>query len=193
MLSITVSNMKFLILAIALITTGCISAPQAQENPYTLVPASAVVFITNGHACSAVAVSDHELYTAAHCVDNDKEIAVDYGNAWHTGYVTWADPELDLATVDMRAPLFTSWAHAHMEELRAGDEIVQVGYGCDTQVRLGTFLGSNAMDGRAISNVETCGGDSGGGLFTTSGGLVGIVQAKSIKHPDWSYARSPWY
>jgi S1-C subfamily serine protease len=107
----------------------------------------------------------------------------------HDAYVTAHDESNDLAVVhtkDQRA----TWALFSNEPVRAGDTAVAMGYPlagflADTaNVSVGNVsaLAGPFNDSRFLQiTTPIQPGNSGGGLFDSNGGIIGIVQSKLVK------------
>jgi hypothetical protein len=179
--------MRYAYLALALLLTSCgtlrsgVTAHDAYPEVYR---------ISNGKGCSAVAVSPTLLYTAAHCVDDAQPVYVYFGSTPFQAQVVAFDPLQDLAALEMPYPMFWAYAPPYQGELYSGQSLVQVGYGCPDRVRKVAFIGVD-WDNELITAGLTCGGDSGGGVFTPDGRLVSITLARHLKKPQ-GYSRSPW-
>lgn len=163
---------------------GCAASAPPPLNDTDRIPTSAAVFLQAGDGrCSAVAIADHYLLTAAHCVKTGPFTIYAFPGVEGTATLVAIHPDRDLAR--LHTPLkLTAQARIARDLPRSGDLLIQAGFGCieDLFVAAGVYLGQGPLGG-LISTIPVCGGDSGGPVFNKYGDLVGVVHGRNIDIP----------
>lgn len=177
--------------ALLLVLSACAASmpPGAPPNPQTeaIILGTVLPLVSTDWRCSAVAVTKDMALTAGHCshqVNSDPtalgtDLAVD----------EWTSGATDIGAVYIKsneplafAPIFPSLPHTW-------ERVWLAGYGCDSyegehlSVRRGTYLGRDSH-GYLVVAGEACHGDSGGGMFTEDGLLVGIIVSVNTDEHD---------
>lgn len=166
---------------------GCAAVPVPRAPKWSdRIPATAAVQLRGEHfACSGVAISDHELLTAAHCVNKgDFEVVAFPGVSMGLGEVMYVDSGQDRARVrvpgllTVQAPI----AHKLPEE---GDLVFAAGFGCygSLAVTPGLYLDATTASGQLGLAVGVCHGDSGGPVFNELGEVFAVMSAKATDVP----------
>ena len=136
---------------------------------------------------SGVAVNDSGLFlTNHHVIDNCKNVAIEYNGQLGKGRVVRFDQKLDVALVRVSAstPFFSSF---DASPAQAGETLIAIGYpvsvlfGRSPTVSEGKL--TNASDeqsyvnkgGFLLTSIPIASGNSGGPVYTRTGGLRGIV------------------
>jgi S1-C subfamily serine protease len=176
-----------------------INAPKSTCKPFIESNHDAVVKVhgvseldNNGtisysnYDCSGVVISAHAVYTAKHCVslrDNSMTVLTFLPAKKATYYVKRVeiDASSDLAILHVDRdfedikPAPTHFMDMPMNEIDVGELI---GFGCDGTrlVREVIFWREDVLfENRIFMKACVCHGDSGGGVFDTSGNLIGII------------------
>ncbi len=189
--------MAYLLLAgalwLAFVGQGCAAAaPPRPASWQDRVDVTSAVFLAfpDGR-CSAVAVGDHEIMTAAHCVPPDLgSIKATPSPGDRVLNVVEAHVnELDdiaLLTLD-GAPLLVQarLAQAMPDE---GAIVFAAGFGCYETLAVypGLYIGEAPLQfglNRIAFAMGVCFGDSGGPVFDEDGALIGILSAKASTSP----------
>lgn len=172
---------------------GCAAvAPPRPPNWQDRVDVTSAVFlVSEAGRCSAVAVAEHTLLTAAHCVPADiSTISAVPSPGDRVLSVTNARVnELDdLAELTVDGAPLTVIARVATELPPEGAIVFAAGFGCyDTlAVYPGLYIGeaplSFGLNQLALA-MGICLGDSGGPIFDEDGHLIGILSAKASKSP----------
>jgi S1-C subfamily serine protease len=136
---------------------------------------------------SGVAINDSGLFlTNHHVIDNCKNVAIEYNGQLGKGRVVRFDQKLDVALVRVSAstPFFSSF---DASPAQAGETLIAIGYpvsalfGRSPTVSEGKL--TNASDeqsyvnkgGFLLTSIPIASGNSGGPVYTRTGGLRGIV------------------
>lgn len=148
--------MKFLFLALLL--AGC---PSARESVGSVVQ----LHSAGGVHCSGIVISETEIATARHCVD---EGIVEVDDMTLVGTRTSARQDIAIVEVETTNGLPIA---------RIGDishDATLTGYGCSGELEDSAHV-VMYRDGASIySHGRACPGDSGGGLFNDHGYLIAI-------------------
>jgi hypothetical protein len=131
---------------------------------------------------SGTVIGPHEVLTANHVVDDC--LAIEVAN--RDAYVLARDEGNDLAVIHTRET-WASWALFSSEPVRPGDAVVVMGYPLSglladsANVSPGYVsalagIGNDSRDLQITAPVQP--GNSGGGLFDATGGIIGVVQSK---------------
>jgi hypothetical protein len=171
--------MNALKFGIASVVLAIGSAALAGNVPTSYVNTDHLDVIANG---SGVVIGPHEVLTANHVADDCRAITV-FG---HDAYVRAHDEANDLAVVHTKDQ-WATWALFSNEPVHAGDTAIAMGYPlsgvlADTaNVTVGNVsaLAGPLNDSRFLQvTTPLQPGNSGGGLFDSNGGIIGIVQSK---------------
>jgi hypothetical protein len=133
--------------------------------------------------CSGVVLGKDLVLTAAHC-------AVFSGLMVNNIPVTssrypWGDRDAVLLTVPGIGGLPAHWGHGTPQD---GVKGFVTGWGCDDGHVLWIRDAEVVSDG--VYRVKVCGGDSGGGVYDATGGLLGVVE--SIYVCPWELGGMTW-
>jgi S1-C subfamily serine protease len=127
-----------------------------------------------GSGCSAVMVGADRLVTAKHCVPDDAKA----GDSYEGGTLLHISPAYDFAVVQIRDPKL----RIVLKEPRAGEHLYVVGYpvqlGSSEQVLTvtdGICAGPVDSDGQWRITAPVYFGNSGGGVWSDNGELLGIA------------------
>jgi len=142
---------------------------------------------------SAVLVAPGRLLTACHVTRNAQSIKVGLGETQLLAYPAMADIEHDLCVLDV--PELAAAVPAIIaapEDLRLGEPVMAVGYprGGKRNESFGQLKGLHAFDGANVLQVSAPfeSGKSGGGLFDSSGRLIGIIGFKAMAGGNFNFA-----
>lgn len=165
---------------------GCASAPPPPPKWSDRVDVSSAVYVRGDtFACSGVAVGDHTVLTAAHCMDKGEfEIVAFPGVSYPVTKVElW--PGRDLAWVTTGGARLAVQARFALKLPDEGDLVFGAGFGCygALAVEPGLYVTRRQIDGALVFAMGSCHGDSGGPVFNDDGELIGIITAKSVDSP----------
>ena len=136
---------------------------------------------------SGVAINDSGLFlTNHHVIDNCKNVAIEYNGRLGKGRVVRFDQKLDVALVRVSAstPFFSSF---DASPAQAGETLIAIGYpvsalfGRSPTVSEGKLTNSSDEQsyvnkgGFLLTSIPIASGNSGGPVYTRTGGLRGIV------------------
>jgi V8-like Glu-specific endopeptidase len=142
--------MKFCVLLILCLLTGCASAHPAGIREYALR-----LDLANG-VCSATAVRPHLLLTATHCMEGNRIVAID-GKPAHALKRVDDGKDHSLVRVSVR---FKKWARLGHSPV-SGDHVRWIGQ----------------PTAEVWVQADSFGGDSGAGVFCDNGLICGVVSA----------------
>lgn len=172
--------MKLAALLFTLLIAGCSEArPVVDPSEFALR-----LFATNGDkgiVCSATAVGPHEIETAAHCLQfRLQTISNPTGGVGSPTIVASRATGVDRVRVTLSGVTFAKWAKPG--KAKQGERVRFWGQplGFPFVYREGHVAAVYA-DGFVV-DATTCHGDSGSGLFSDAGELVGIVSAVSDEY-----------
>ena len=142
-----------------------------------------------GSGSGVILTADGYIATCAHVVDSAKKLTVTLND--DTSYeatLIGTDPRNDLAIIKIEAEGLTPAALGDSDMLTVGEDVIAIGNplgelrGTATSGIISAVRRSITVEGTEMELVQTDAaispGNSGGGLFNTSGKLVGIVNAK---------------
>ncbi len=119
------------------------------------------------------------LLTCLHVVAESDRIVIEWDGFHAVAIVVAHDDDLDLALLKIERPLPYTVAWGQSRKLHPGDAAYAIGYPFDLTrlLRCGIISSTNMVieDGQfLVTDVQINPGDSGGGLFTDAGELVGV-------------------
>ncbi len=168
---------------------GCAAVPPPAAPKWSdrvPVTAAVYVFVAEGR-CSGVAVDDHHVWTAAHCVAVPGPITViTFPGVERRATVQYVDPINDRAVLRVegsRLPVQARIATTLPEE---GELLFLAAFGCyqSLAVAPGLFVAvSERWPGSLVVAMGTCQGDSGGPVFNSRGEVVGLMSRKADTLP----------
>lgn len=182
------------ILLLAMVYTSGIHAEMAGATD----PAAAVYKIRvkrDGHVAdgSAVLVAPGRLLTACHVIRSAQSIKAGREETQWEAFPAKADNKHDLCF--LYVPELAAAVPAvigETESLQVGEPVSAVGYprGGKRDTRFGKLNGLHAFDGANVLQVSAQfdRGTSGGGLFDTSGRLIGIIGFKAMAGGNFNFA-----
>ena len=146
-----------------------------------------------GAGSGVVITQDGYIVTNYHVIENANNIMVRLPDGkTHQANVVGSDPESDLAVIKIPATGLTPAVLGDSSTLRVGQSILAVGNplgelgGTVTAGIISALDRELAVEGQMMSLLQTDAavnaGNSGGGLFSLYGELVGIVNAKSVDY-----------
>ena len=166
---------------------GCAAVPPPAPKWSDRVPATAAVYLEGeGWACSGVAVGDHQVMTARHCVCSVEEgtsrgpfVVTAFPGVNHNAVSAQVDERLDVALVTVDGPRLEVQAPIAPELPDAGDLVFLAAFGCyrSLMVSPGLYIGK-APDGDVAFAGVVCSGDSGGPVFNERGEVFGILSKR---------------
>jgi S1-C subfamily serine protease len=129
---------------------------------------------------SAVAVSSNELITNCHVVDGAGFIAIIQGEQVTTAQLIKASPSSDRCVIRSPSMAVTSAKGIRrFSDLSVGERVYTIGTPSGLEQTLGEGLISGLRESGGVKLVQTSApispGSSGGGLFDSSGNLIGIT------------------
>jgi serine protease Do len=143
----------------------------------------------SGSGSGVILTADGYIATCAHVVDGAKKLTVTLND--DTSYeatLIGTDPRNDLAIIKIDAEGLTPAALGDSDMLTVGEDVIAIGNplgelrGTATSGIVSAVRRSITVEGTEMELVQTDAaispGNSGGGLFNTSGKLIGIVNAK---------------
>lgn len=161
-----------------------ITTEMATQNPFI------GQYITSGAGSGVIVSSDGYIVTNNHVIDSATSITVRTSDGEeYSATLVGTDSQTDLAVIKIDAANLTPATVSDSDKISVGDLAVAIGN------PLGEFGGTVTdgiisakdrditIDGQTMTLLQTSAavnpGNSGGGLFNSSGNLVGIVNAKS--------------
>src|SRR5512139_142693 len=167
---------------------GCgASAPPMPRWQDRVDVTSAVYIHGDGVACSGVAVDDHIVITAAHCMQHAMEEAVPApgDDPRRIEEVLAYAPDSDVAWVRVGGAPLPVQARMSARAVHPGEIVFAAGFGCygSLAVYPGIRTDLPDADGQDVYAMAVCRGDSGGPVFDEHGALVGILSAKAVESP----------
>ncbi len=165
-----------------------IAPPESNQTPeavFRSVSPSIVVIRANGRQGSGVVVGQGMVVTNRHVVQGSGQCYVLIGGQRLPASVHYADPDNDLCALyvpGLNAPAVQIVSY---KTLRVGQRVYAVGapQGLDLTISDGLVSGIRANGGMfpvIQTNTPISPGSSGGGLFDTSGQLIGITTASLL-------------
>ncbi len=156
---------------------GC--AVQAPSDPTPLHKSTVLIEHEDGHG-SGLILGPNRVLTAYHVVQGD-ELGVRFFNGQvQTGQLVWADPERDLAVLDVPIPIGHPKVLLSCNPPYPGQHVMSVGHPIQSQwVLVGGHLPNHGLvAGRYLSLGFPIGlGTSGGPVFDSQGEVIGITLA----------------
>jgi serine protease Do len=168
-----------------LLGAGLAAALAACSTPPTppldaLDQATVLIEHAKGHGTGTI-VSSHAVLTAYHVVQTTPLEVTFYNGPMRRGRVSWYDPKLDLALVDVAVPPGYRPIKLDCDDLHVGEQLLSIGH--PTQSRW-VAVGGHLPTTSTIGNGELVPlgfpiglGTSGGPVFDESGRVVGITLA----------------
>ncbi len=147
-------------------------------------------YMTSNEGSGVIYSSDGYIITNNHVINNAKEIVVTLKNGKsYTAKLVGADKDHDLALLKIDTAGLSPVEFADYSEVKLGERTIVIGN------PLGEYSGSVTdgvvsslnrkvdIDGKTMTLLQTCAeinaGNSGGGVFNSSGKLIGVVVAKA--------------
>ena len=149
--------------------------------------------VESGAGSGVIISSDGYILTCAHVVDGASTITVTIGDKDYTATLVGEDTTSDIAVIKIDADGLTPATVGNSDSLKVGQSVMAVGNplgelgGTVTGGMISalnrsvTIQGSSSVNTMSLIQMDASvsPGNSGGGLFTMNGELVGIVNAKS--------------
>lgn len=146
-------------------------------------------YITKGAGSGVVITNDGYIVTNNHVVEGASAITVRLHNgSEYDAELIGTDPKTDIAVIKIDAEDLNPAAVGNSKTLEVGDQVVAIGNplgklgGTVTEGIISALERVITIDGRDMTLLQHSAavnpGNSGGGLFNTSGQLIGIVNAK---------------
>lgn len=147
-------------------------------------------YVTEGAGSGVILSEDGYIVTNHHVIDGANTIKVRLSNGQtHTAVLTGTDEKTDLAVVKINVSGLTAAKLTDSSTVRVGDFVIAIGNplgelgGTVTEGIISAKDREVTIDGETMTLLQTSAavnpGNSGGGLFSLSGELVGVVNAKS--------------
>lgn len=144
---------------------------------------------TSGSGSGIIITEDGYIVTCAHVVDNAKSITVTLNDdASYEAALVGTDNRLDIALLKIDADGLTAATFGDSDMLTVGEDVIAIGNplgelrGTATYGIISAVSRTVKVEGTSMTLVQTDAaispGNSGGGLFNSSGKLIGIVNAK---------------
>jgi hypothetical protein len=177
----------FLILLLAgsgAIAGLALSRPKEAPNPEDAVRAATVTLrLVSGGYCSGTMVGPKTLLSAAHCFTGDRLLTV---NNVPVNVVTYQHDGQDhaLLYLDTEFPDYVSISY---DGVKQGDRVFM--YGSPTiegMLRRGYVSGEHG--GNTLFVLPVSGGDSGAGIFTEDGRLVGVLSGYMLSQSGLQFS-----
>jgi hypothetical protein len=154
-----------------LIAGHSLGKPQQPVNPESLVKSATVSLrLASGSHCSGTMIGPKALLSAAHCFTGDRLLTV---NNTPVNVVTYQHDGQDHAVLTLDTA-FPSYVSVRYDGLKQGESVFM--YGNPTMLdllRRGYVSGVSGENTLLMLTVS--GGDSGAGVFTQDGRLVGVL------------------
>jgi hypothetical protein len=140
----------------------------------------------------AVAVAPNELITNSHVIEKGKTARVRWGDrSWEVGQPR-CNPDIDLCALDIDQLSATPAPLRFSPDVSVGEKVYAVGApeGLELSISEGLVSGIRRMEGRPViqTSAPISRGSSGGGLFDSSGYLVGITTFMLKDGQDLNFA-----
>lgn len=176
------------VLLLAFLSGGCAaSAPPAPLWQDRVDVASAVYLHGGGAACSGVAIDDHIVATAAHCMQHAISEAIPSpGNAPRpVELVETYFADRDIALVRVGGAPLPLQARIATSNTLPGQLAFAAGFGCYGSLAIYPGIRTDLpdADGQDVYAMAICPGDSGGPVFNDRGELVGVLSARAVGNP----------
>ncbi len=147
-------------------------------------------YVTEGAGSGVIVSSDGYIATNNHVIDGASSINVTLSDGTeYTAELVASDSKTDLAVIKINADGLTPAVFGSSSELSVGESVIAIGNplgelgGTVTSGIISALDREVTVDGQAMVLLQTDAsvspGNSGGGLFNSSGELIGIVNAKS--------------
>lgn len=135
---------------------------------------------------SAVAISRSDLLTNCHVVENRSLVFIKQGETITQARTVSADPETDRCILRVSGEALTSVVGVRtFDSLEVGEAVFTVGSpsGLERTLGSGIVSGLRRSEGQRFvqTDAPSSPGSSGGGLFDSSGNLIGITTFKVRK------------
>ncbi len=147
-------------------------------------------YVTSGAGSGVIISEDGYIITNAHVVDGAQQIKITTSDKEeHIATLIGTDTKTDIAILKIEASGLVAATSGNSDELSVGDFALAVGNplgtlgGTVTDGIISALDRDIIIDGQTMTMLQTNAavspGNSGGGLFNSSGELIGIVTAKS--------------
>ena len=169
-----------------------IAAPSVVEITTEAVTTSMFMgqYVTEGAGSGVIISEDGYIVTNHHVIDGATKISIRTNDGKsYTAQLIGTDAETDLAVLKVEATGLSAAVIGEYEDCKVGDTVVAIGNplgelgGTVTDGIISALDRDVTIDGQIMTLMQTntaiSPGNSGGGLFNTSGQLIGVVNAKS--------------
>lgn len=162
-----------------------VAGPRSAEEIFAAVSGSVakiIVLDSSGSPTSSgsgVVIGSSIVITNCHVVKNASTINVKLGPETYDGTVVQADEEFDLCRLSVSGLTARAVPIGSVANLRVGQKVLAIGspYGLENTLSEGLVSALRETNGGTViqTSAPISPGSSGGGLFDTSGNLVGIM------------------
>jgi len=168
-------------LLFGVLLAGLVAACGTSRQPAleALHQATVLVEHRNGHG-SGMIIGENAVLTAEHVLENASLNVTFFKGEAGRGRVSWRDPRLDLAIVEVAVPDAYQAPPVYCGELAAGQHLVSVGHPTHSRwVAVGGYLPqTEPFEGDLVPLGFPIGlGTSGGPVFDAAGRVVGVALA----------------
>lgn len=166
---------------------GCAAPPPPRPDSWQdrVDVTSAVYLEGDGVACSGVAIDDHLVLTARHCVDGSPMTVALPTPGDNPRPIVGAhlDPVLDLAWLTIGGDPLPVQARIAPRPPVSGELVFGAGFGCFQTLAVYPGLHIDQLPIGDAYAMAICPGDSGGPVFNDGGEVVGILSSRSTQDP----------
>ncbi len=169
-----------------------IAAPSVVEITTEAVTTSMFMgqYVTEGAGSGVIISEDGHIVTNHHVIDGATKISIRTNDGKsYTAQLVGTDAKTDLAVLKVEATGLSAAVIGEYKDCKVGDTVVAIGNplgelgGTVTDGIISALDRDVTIDGQIMTLMQTntaiSPGNSGGGLFNTSGQLIGVVNAKS--------------
>ena len=169
-----------------------IAAPSVVEITTEAVTTSGFMgqYVTEGAGSGVIISEDGYIVTNHHVIDGATKVSIRTNDGTsYTAQLIGSDAKTDLAVLKVEATGLSPAIIGEYEDCKVGDTVVAIGNplgelgGTVTDGIISALDRDVTIDGQIMTLMQTntaiSPGNSGGGLFNTSGQLIGVVNAKS--------------
>lgn len=201
--------MKRFLTALAFALLGCVRPQESKPATPTALESTTVAIVQPNKEgkpfaiCAGVWVSDKHIVTAAHCVSAEDGLSVyttaDAPKSPSIALIVKFDEDLDIAVLQALEPAKHTVPRFYFGKLESGMEVLTMGHpmGMTYSFTKGVLASGKVrrwtdtetdVDHYWLQSAAPIGkGNSGGGLFTSTGALIGICVAYDLRGQNLNY------